>query len=100
MLKFATPMWRVLPSRFAFASAPIVSARGVLDRRPVHEQQIDVVGLQALRLSSTDLAKSAARRYSCETFVARKMSCAERRTLMPSPTPFSVPYFHAVSMWR
>ena len=47
ILKFATPMWRVLPSRFAFASAPIVSReRNVVDGRPVHVQHVDVIDLE------------------------------------------------------
>src|SRR5262249_14518995 len=68
---------------------------------PMHEQEIDEVDAESLQALSTERAKSPARRYSCDTLVVGKIS--SRRTpeaRMPSPTPRSVPYFQAVSIWR
>ena len=52
-------------------------------------------------LSSTERAKSSARRFSWLTLVVRKMSprgMPDAR--IASPTSGSVPYLRAVSMWR
>src|SRR5262249_44843409 len=101
ILKLATPIWRARPCRLALASAGMGSRSGMSGLGQCTSRRATKSTPRFFKLCSTERAKSSARRYSCETLVVRKMSRRGKpEARMPSPTPRSVPYFQAVSMWR
>ena len=70
--------------------------------RPVHQQQVDVVDAE-IGEALVDRAREIVRRADIRANFGAQKDVVTRGTpeaRMPSPTPRSVPYFQAVSMWR
>ena len=91
-VKFEMPMWRVYPSFFIFAMAPIVSASGISGLGQWISNRLTSETRRFARLCLTARSRLRGASSVCGTLVVMKMSSRfTPDACSPSPTSFSLP---------